>query len=193
MDVLLHTCCAPCTIGPYERLVAEGHRVTGLFYNPNIHPFVEFRRRLKAMKVLQERVPIPVLYDEEYGLHDYLNAVDWRSPLRCEQCYRQRLAQAAHVAREQGFAAVTTTLLASTYQQHEAVARIGREEAERQGIEFLYRDWRPLAEPNHERAAAMRLYLQSYCGCVFSEWERFRDTERHVYRGPGPLAAPEDA
>jgi hypothetical protein len=190
MRVLLHICCAACAIGPYEDLTARGHDVTGYFYNPNIHPLIEFRRRLKALKVLQERLPIPVIYEEQYGLMEYLDAVAWASPGRCTGCYRLRLGRVAREAVARGFEAMTTTLLASEHQDHDLVRQTGSEAARQNGLEFVYEDWRPLAAQSHDRAKQMGLYLQNYCGCIFSEWERFKDTAQHLYRGPGPAAQP---
>ncbi len=190
MRILLHICCAPCAIGPYENLVDLGHDVTGHFYNPNIHPLIEFRRRKKALKVLQERLPIGVLCEEDYGLEEYLRSVRWSGVERrerCADCYRFRLKRTAQEAARRGFSAFTTTLLASHHQYHDLARSIGEQCADLAGVPFLYLDWRPLAEESHRRAGEMRLYLQSYCGCVFSEWERFRDTTRHVYQGPGPM------
>jgi hypothetical protein len=191
MRVLLHICCGPCAIEPFERLEAEGHEVTGYFCNPNIHPLIEFRRRLKAVKVLQERLPLAVIHEEEYGLTEYLDAVNWRGPDRCADCYRLRLRRTARTAAGRGFDAFTTTLLSSTHQDHDLVRRIGREEAEAAGTAFLCADWREHAEAGHERARKMNLYLQNYCGCVFSERERFEDTTKHLYRGPGPKVEPD--
>ncbi|NLW50070.1 MAG: epoxyqueuosine reductase QueH [Candidatus Brocadiaceae bacterium] len=190
MRVLLHVCCAACAIEPAEELARNGHRVHGFFSNPNIHPFIEFRRRLKALKVLQERLPLPVTYQEDYGLPDWLAAVRWAAPAaeRCADCYRLRLARTAETAARGGYEAFATTLLSSTHQDHSVIRAIGEECARTHGVAFLAQDWRPLAERGHERARRMRLYLQNYCGCVFSEWERFRDTALHVYRGQGPAA-----
>jgi hypothetical protein len=112
--------------------------------------------------------------------------VDYHSPDRCAHCYRMRLSRTAQEAAERGFDAMTTTLLGSTHQDHELIRQIGEECAQEAGVEFHYADWRNLAEEGHERAKAMRLYLQQYCGCVFSEHERFRDTTTHAYKGPGP-------
>ncbi len=190
MKVLLHICCAPCCIAPFDDLVAQGHEVTGFFFNPNIHPLIEFRRRMKGLHVLQERVPIAVIYGDGYGLRRFLESVHWtgESAERCEGCYRLRLTRAAREAARGGFDAITTTLLGSTRQDHELIAEVGRECARLEGVTFHYADWRPLAEEGHRRARKMGLYMQQYCGCVFSEWERFRDTNLHVYRGAGPAA-----
>jgi predicted adenine nucleotide alpha hydrolase (AANH) superfamily ATPase len=186
VKILLHVCCAECTIGPYQQLAREGHEVTGFFYNPNIHPFIEFRRRKKALKVLQERLPIPVLYREEYGLEEYLDAVAWRSADRCADCYSLRLGATARTASREDFDAFTTTLLGSTHQDHDLIRRIGEECAAAAGVAFHVADWRAAAQEAHRRAKAMNLYCQNYCGCIFSEWERFRDTSLHRYRGNGP-------
>ena len=183
MNVLLHYCCAACTLGPFRELSREGHGVTGYFYNPNIHPLIEFRRRLKAQKVLQEHLPIEMIFEPGYGLREYLESVDWRGAERCAGCCRLRLGRVAGEARARGFDAVSTTLLASTQQDHDLIRRVGEQCAQGEGVEFLYRDWRHLAEQNHERAKQLRLYLQQYCGCVFSEYERFKDTTKHLYRG----------
>ena len=190
MRILLHVCCSTCAIGPFRDLSEGGHSVTAYFYNPNIHPLVEFRRRLKSLKVLQERVPFPVLYEEEYGLLEFLERVDWRGAGRCADCYRLRLGRTAAEARRGGCEAFTTTLLGSTHQDHEVIRHVGEACAGAEGVQFLYRDWRPLAEDNRWRASELRLYLQQYCGCVFSEHERFRNTTRHLYRSGGREGSP---
>lgn len=181
--VLIHTCCAPCLVMPLDVLSREGLRLTAWFHNPNIHPLIEFRRRLKALKVLGESTRVPMVLDEEYGLRDYLETVDWRSPERCRQCCRMRLARAAKAARERGFGAFTTSMLSSRHMDHDAVREAGETAARTEGLPFLYRDFRPLAEEGLRRAKRLGLYLQSYCGCVFSEFERYRDTRLHLYRG----------
>jgi predicted adenine nucleotide alpha hydrolase (AANH) superfamily ATPase len=187
---VLHICCAACAIEPVEKLVGDGHEVAGFFSNPNVHPFVEFRRRMKALKVLQERIPFRVLYDDAYGLEDWLEAVRWSGPRedRCADCYRLRLGRTAEAAARNGCEAFATTLMASTHQDQALIRSVAEECARAHGVEFLAEDWRPLSERGHERARQMRLYLQNYCGCIFSEWERFRDTNLHVYRGQGPAA-----
>ena len=186
MRILLHTCCAVCTIGPFEELSAEGHDVTGFFYNPNIHPLIEFRRRKKAQKALQEHLPVPMIYREQYGLKHFLRRVDWESPNRCRECYRMRLTETAQEAARRGFDAFSTTLLTSQNQKHDSVEQVAQECAEEAGVAFHYGDWRRLDDANRRRASRLGLYRQQYCGCIFSEYERFQHSLRHVYRGSGP-------
>lgn len=193
--LLLHVCCAPCLAGPLGALRAEGFQPVGFFYNPNIHPLIEFRRRLKALKVFCESDPLPIFFCEEYGLETFLGRV-WaggppsegpgRSGVeRCAACYRLRLERTAQEARARGIGRFTTTLLVSPHQRHDLVRRCGEEAAREAGVEFVYRDFRPLAGRSAEEARRRRLYRQSYCGCLFSEEERYRATRVHVYHGQG--------
>jgi predicted adenine nucleotide alpha hydrolase (AANH) superfamily ATPase len=187
MRVLIHACCAPCLIGPLDALRGEGHEPAALFYNPNIHPFLEFRKRVKAMRVFMEADAIPVEIDETYGLDFYVREIyDPLPRVRCARCYRARLVRTARLAAERGFDAFTTTLLGSPHQDHEALRRVGEEAAEAAKMPFLYRDFRSAHDEGHRVARARHLYLQQYCGCCFSEYERYRDTTRELYRGPGP-------
>ncbi len=185
MRILLHTCCAICFIGPHEKLTDEGHAVTGYFYNPNIHPMIEFRRRLKAVKVLRDRLKVDIICEEDYGLRSFLRTADWEQDHRCVDCYRMRLAHTARIAREKGFDAFTTTLFTSTHQDHSLITEVGCEAAQKHGIEFLQRDWRDLHDYNQSEAKRMNLYRQQYCGCIFSEKERYQNTKRHLYKGDG--------
>jgi SpoIID/LytB domain protein len=194
MKTLIHICCAPCLIGPLAALRGEGIEVAGWFHNPNIHPFLEFRKRMKALRVFAERDPLPIEIDETYGLDQFVRHIYRPDPAqRCEECHRVRLRATAAKARAEGFDSFTTTLLGSPHRDHDLVHRLGEEAAREAGVAFFYRDFRPLHEQGHEEARGRQLYLQSYCGCCFSEWERFRDTHREVYRGgpgSGANAAP---
>ena len=205
MALLVHVCCAECLLGPLEELRRRGF--AAYFYNPNIHPLLEFRRRLKAVKLLAHDLKLDLLCDEEYGLRDFLERVDWRSqtspgparptgqpsqvqPNRCRGCYELRLAGTAETAAARGFAAFTTTLLASRRQNHDLVRQVGEEAARRYGVPFAYFDWRPLAEAGHQEAKRRSLYRQQYCGCIFSEFDRYQDTGLHLWP---PAARGEEA
>jgi len=180
MAVLVHVCCAPCLLGPLELL--RGRRFSAYFYNPNIHPLIEFRRRLKALHVLAEQLSLDVLCDENYALTEFLSTVDWRSPNRCRDCYRLRLRRTAETARARGFEAFTSTLLASPTQPHELIRQIGEQAAREAGTTFAYDDWRRLADAGLDEARRRSLYRQQYCGCIFSEYERYKDTALHLHR-----------
>ena len=101
---------------------------------------------------------------------------------RCSACYRLRLEKTAETARRMGFSSFSTTLLASREQDRDLVAEIGAEAAARRGVRFVEADLgRVLPEPARLRG----IYRQNYCGCLFSEEERYRDGGRHLYRGSG--------
>ena len=161
------------------------------FYNPNIHPLLEFRRRAKSVQVLADQEHLDLVTDARYDLKNFLRRVPWDRPERCRACYRLRLAETARLAAEKGFEAITTTLLVSVHQDHDAVRRIGEEEAGARGLTFDYEDWRPLAARGHEEAKRRNLYRQQYCGCIFSEEERFAPTRLHLWRGSRDESAEE--
>ncbi|MBV6518114.1 MAG: hypothetical protein DYG84_02335 [Candidatus Brocadia sp. AMX3] len=183
MNLLLHICCACCLCAPVQELRKEGFSVTGLFYNPNIHPLLEFRRRLKALRVFQESDPIPVVYYEEYGLREYLKHVDYEGNDRCADCYMMRLRFTAAYAKKNGFDAFTSTMLFSVYQNHEQLKGFSEKLAHEAGVAFVYRDYRYLSDCSHEIAKKKMIYRQGYCGCIFSEFERYQDTTRELYKG----------
>ncbi|OGW40074.1 MAG: hypothetical protein A2010_02060 [Nitrospirae bacterium GWD2_57_9] len=174
MKIFLHMCCAPCSIYPYYRLREEGMTPTGYFYNPNIHPYTEFRKRLEAVRDFSSRSGFEVLVRDGYDLEEFLAATAGRGPNRCEQCYRMRLNAAAATAREKGFPLFTTSLLYSKYQKHDTIRGVAREAAEGNGLEFYYEDFRQGWREGIVESKAMGLYRQQYCGCIFSERDRYR-------------------
>ena len=184
--ILLHVCCAPCAIGAFEALQKEGFEVKGFFHNPNIHPLIEFRRRLKAVKTLRDSLKLDIDCSEEYGLREFLAAVAGREDGRCPVCYSLRFEAACARARELGIPFVTTTLFSSPHQDHDVLEAAGCEAAARHGVEFLRKDFRPGHSGAHEKARKMKLYRQQYCGCIFSEYERYANTDTHIYGGDRP-------
>jgi predicted adenine nucleotide alpha hydrolase (AANH) superfamily ATPase len=153
------------------------------FHNPNIHPLIEFRRRLTAVQVLAERERLGLFADDRYGLKAFLaRTAPWGRPARCLACWQMRLAETARLAAEKGMPVITTTLLSSTHQDHEAIRRIGEEAAAEKGLWFHYEDFRPMAAVAHEDARRLNLYRQQYCGCIFSEEDRFAPTRLHLHR-----------
>jgi predicted adenine nucleotide alpha hydrolase (AANH) superfamily ATPase len=163
----------------------EGLVPTALFHNPNIHPLLEFRRRLKAVQVLADRERLPLVVHGDYGLEDFLDAIALRRarPGRCLACYAMRLEAAARYATEHGFPRFTSTLLVSPQQDRDAICDLGHSAARRHGVAFDDTDRRHLHEAGVGRARRLQLYRQQYCGCIFSEYERYRDTAVELYRG----------
>ena len=171
--MLLHCCCAPCCAPCVKSLREEGMEPELFWYNPNIHPYTEYKARCGSLTEFAGRENLKLETAGEYGLRFFLGKVFPEITGRCETCYRMRLEKTAAAAAEKGCRAFGTSLLISPYQDHEAIRRIGEEAAAKHGVDFLYRDFRPLFREGRASARAMGLYMQKYCGCIFSEEERY--------------------
>jgi len=173
MTILLHICCANCAIFPFERMRERGEEVVGYFFNPNIHPYQEYQKRLDALKQYSEKIGLKVIYRDEYLLEEFLSNVSHRVKERCQFCYSVRLESAAGEAKKRGFDAFSTTLLQSTHQNHALIKETGERIGQRIGIPFYYEDFRPGWRRGLEASKSMGLYRQQYCGCIYSEKERY--------------------
>jgi predicted adenine nucleotide alpha hydrolase (AANH) superfamily ATPase len=173
LKVLIHICCANCLIYPLKVLQEEGWEVMGFFYNPNIHPYQEYQRRLEAVQAYEQQAAIQVIYRDEYNLEEFLRGVAFREEERCRFCHHLRLEATAQVAKHGKFAAFTSTLLHSRHQDHELIKATGEAVGKEQGVQFLYRDFRDGWKEGIEESKALGLYRQQYCGCIYSEKERY--------------------
>ncbi len=171
-------CCAPCALYPYSRLREEGMEPAGYFYNPNIHPYTEFKKRLDTVKEFSIRVGLDVQFRDGYDLDEFLLRVAGKGANRCEHCYRMRLDAASAAAREKGFRLMTTSLLYSKYQKHDLIRGVAEEMAAEHKVEFYYEDFRRGWREGIVESKAMGLYRQQYCGCIYSERDRYRRTEK---------------
>lgn len=164
--------------------------MTGHFFNPNVHPFREYERRVEAMETVADRLGLPVLWAPEgYDLHRWFEAVGPETDpgRRCPACYRLRLSAAAAAAKAHGFPAFSTTLLYSRYQRHAEIRAAGEAAAREAGVAFHYEDFREGWAAGIEAARALGIYRQPYCGCLFSEGERYAARAERLRRR---LAAP---
>ena len=177
MRLLFHCCCGPCATACVESLAADGITPTLFWYNPNIHPLAEYHNRRDAFIAFAAAQNLEREMLGEYGEQAFLSGIGGttEAPGRCELCYRMRLEQTAAYAAEKGFDAFSTSLLISPYQQHDVIRRVGEEAAARYGVEFLYRDFRPLFRQGQNQARALGLYMQKYCGCMLSKNERYAE------------------
>ena len=152
------------------------------WFNPNIHPLREYRSRLDSLKAFGEGSKLPLHIEDNYGLRDFIKKsfahID-NSPLskneRCGLCYKSRLERSALKAGEMGFKAFTSTLLISPYQNHGLIKLLGNEIGRAHGLEFVYRDFRPRFRESQSQARTGGFYMQKYCGCIFSEEERYME------------------
>ncbi|MDR3089697.1 MAG: epoxyqueuosine reductase QueH [Desulfobulbaceae bacterium] len=173
MKLLLHTCCAPCLLYPARYLRDLGQDFTVFAANPNIHPYQEYERRTTQLaKYCADRA---IAYHEEkpYAMREFLAQVAAAPDERCPICYRQRLLKTATFAHKYGFSHFSTTLLYSRYQNHELIKKIGEEMAAAHGLTFFYHDFREGWSEGIKISKEMAMYRQQYCGCIYSEQERY--------------------
>ena len=176
MNLLLHMCCGPCSCYPVKKLRQEGIEPVGYFFNPSIHPYKEWDMRLKTAREFAAKVDIKMYDDDNYRLRDFLRralAAEAVENGRCRMCYTWRLEETARFAAEQGFDAFTSTLFYSIYQQHELMKETADHFAKPYGVEFYYEDFRPGWQEGIDISQELELYRQPYCGCIFSEEERY--------------------
>ncbi len=171
MKVLLHICCGVCAAGVVERLKQEGHEVTGLFYNPNIHPQEEYERRLgvaqSVAKELDFTMEIPPYYPEEWFALAGPLEMESEGGERCQVCFRLRLNMTFQSLDKAGCDAFTTTLTVSPNKKADIINRIGLEVG---GDRFIARDFKKKDgfKRSNELANKWGLYRQHYCGCLYS-------------------------
>ncbi len=204
MRILVHICCGPCGITVLQRLRDQGHELAGLFFNPNIQPLAEYMRRREGAAQAAERLGIPLLFadalpedeqrwadpwlpkneaSEQAGAESlpraadpvpWLRAVAGREQDRCLFCWRIRLRKTAELAAARGFAGFTSSLLYSRYQKHEIIHELGLSIAGESDLAFLYEDFRTSWQEGIRLSKEWGIYRQQYCGCLFSEYDRYR-------------------
>jgi predicted adenine nucleotide alpha hydrolase (AANH) superfamily ATPase len=173
MKVLLHVCCANCAIYPVKMMREKGLDVMGFFYRHNIHPYTECLRRQEALQSYAEQINLKVIYQEGYDLEGFIQNVVYREAERCNYCYHDRMRSTALLARHGKFDYFSTTLLYSKHQKHDLIRSMGESIGKSAGIEFLYQDFREGWKEGIECSKQVGLYRQQYCGCIYSEKERY--------------------
>lgn len=183
-SLLLDSCCGPCALVAQRDLDLAVRDTHYLFYNPNVHPFREYGRRLESFEELMNRTgsEFTVL---AYEPEEWVRAVAFREESRCELCYRLRLRRAADFAMEQGIPSFTTTLFASPFQDHGLLRLLGESVARSRGLHFVVWDGRAAYRETLAEARDLGMYTQPYCGCLFSERERYDRAYRERMRARG--------
>ena len=202
MKLLLHTCCAPCSVYCLKTLREEGIEPTLFWYNPNIHPYNEYKARRDCLKTYAKSKNAKLILEGQYGLDEFICGVlnsdssqqsnsshtsrsnsnsnpnsspdDFTQIMlnRCQNyCYPKRLRKVFEYAKVNGYDAVSTTLLYSIYQQHDIIKDLMEHLSREYDVAFLYRDFRKGWREGQDEARAAGLYMQKYCGCIFSEEE----------------------
>ncbi len=177
-SLLLHACCAPCSSACLEYL-NNYFDITVYYYNPNISPESEFKKRFFELKRLVNSMPFknPVkLVEGEYNYSEFLDAVEGMELVpeggeRCFVCYRLRLEKTAALAKQLGFDYFCTTLSISPLKNAQKINEIGFELGDKYGVKWLPSDFKKKEgyKRSIELSAEYGLYRQNFCGCVFSK------------------------
>jgi epoxyqueuosine reductase len=171
MKVLLHICCGVCVAGSAEKLITEGHALTGYYFNPNISPAEEYFKRLEAAKtitgIMKFQLIVPPNSPEKWLASTVNLARESEGGKRCEVCFRIRLQATFEYLLDNDFDVFTTTLTIGPQKSTETINRIGREIG---GDKFLVRDFKN--NGGYQRAVQLakqyHIYRQNYCGCIYS-------------------------
>lgn len=172
--VLLHACCAPCLTNSIEELKKEGFDVTVYFYNPNIAPYVEYRKRLEELIGFCQKQNYPLIIEE--GGFAFWQEIcssfkdEKEGGKRCEKCFETRLEKAASFAAEQGFEYFCTTLTISPHKNSKIINTTGEKLTEKFSVKFLTRDFKKNDgfKKSLYISKEFGLFRQNYCGCEYS-------------------------
>ncbi len=173
MKLLLHICCGPCSIYPLRILGENGFEVMGYFYRSNIHPYTECLKRQETLESYARQIDLKLIIAPEYDLEGFLRSAVFRESNRCELCYHDRLRSTALVAKRGKFDTFSTTLLYSKFQKHDVIRSIGDAVGKEVGIAFHYEDFREGWQEGVQTSKLLGMYRQQYCGCIYSEKERY--------------------
>ncbi|MCP4745746.1 MAG: epoxyqueuosine reductase QueH [Desulfobacteraceae bacterium] len=173
MKLLLHTCCGPCTIYPLHVLRQNNYDVYGYFYSANIHPYTECKKRFETLEHYARENDLEIIAPDTYDIENFLQNIVFREKNRCFFCYHARLKATASIAKKGKFDCFSTTLLYSKYQNHQAIRTIGETVEKQMGIPFFYMDFRSGWKEGISESKRLKLYRQQYCGCIYSEKERY--------------------
>lgn len=175
--LLMHSCCAPCSSYCLSYL-AEYFHITIYYYNPNISPETEYRKRVSEQQRLIRELPVkyPVAFQEgHYDPQRFFAMAEGMEQVpeggeRCFRCYEMRQREAAIAAKEGGFDYFTTTLSVSPHKNAGKLNEIGLRLQEEYGVKYLVSDFKKRG--GYQKSIALSreydLYRQNYCGCVYS-------------------------
>ncbi|MGC8554067.1 MAG: epoxyqueuosine reductase QueH, partial [Candidatus Acidulodesulfobacterium sp.] len=197
--LLLHICCSPCLVYPYSVISSNNlnnsinldalnsrenqdrqsiiydkfAKIIGYFYNPNIHPYSEYLKREESLRKFSETIGLKVIYEKDYDIEEFIRNVVFREENRCYYCVGSRLEKTAALAKSSKFTHFSTTLLYSKHQDHDYIKETGFNLQKKYGVNFYYEDFRRGYKEGIELSRSYGLYRQNYCGCIYSEKERF--------------------
>jgi epoxyqueuosine reductase len=178
MKILLHICCAPCAVYTIKKLKEKYDQLECFFYNPNIHPASEYKKRKDACLAVSELMGVKIYFYRDFHFEDFFKKTLFaEGNQRCSLCWGMRLTETAEYASKNDFDGFTSTLFISPYQDHDKLISIARDAQNKYSIAFIYEDFRTGFRESHKVSREMGLYHQKYCGCIYSERDRILKTQ----------------
>jgi len=152
---------------------AKGFEVMGFFYRHNIHPYSECLKRQENLESYARQIGLRLIIQDGYDLEGFIQNVVYREKDRCTYCYHDRLQTTALLANRGKFDYYSSTLLYSKFQKHDLIKSIGESIGKSTGVPFFYEDFRSGWKEGIEKSKDLQMYRQQYCGCIYSEKERY--------------------
>ena len=183
--MIAHLCCSVDAGYFLKRLKEDfpNEKIIGFFYDPNIHPYSEFKLRSLDTKRICEKLGVEYI-EGEYNYEEWLRAVRGKENepekgSRCSICFDFSLEESARFAKKIGEDKITTSLLMSPMKSHEQLKKIGKVIKRKYGIDFLIVDYRKKGgtQAQQEYAKKHQLYRQDYCGCLYGVWQQKSNQE----------------
>ena len=183
--MIAHLCCS-VDAGYFLKKLKEDYpneKIIGYFYDPNIHPYSEFKLRSLDTKRICEKLGIEYV-EGDYNYEEWLRAVKGKENepekgSRCSICFDFSLEEAARFAKKRGDNKVTTSLLMSPMKSHEQLEAIGRVIKRKYDVEFIAPDYRKKGGTQAQQIYAKenQMYRQDYCGCLYGIWQQKSEQE----------------
>ena len=175
-SIALHICCSICLVAPREDLLLKGYQIHGVFFNPSIQPFDEYLNRLNALKYYINTNHITSLLSYDYDANMHLNiavSADFDRKEICLKCYEIRMTYTALNAKKNKIENFSTTLLSSPFQDKTKIREIGAKLEKKFKITFIdSNEWEKKHFESKKRIKDAGLYVQKYCGCIYSKMDR---------------------
>lgn len=184
-NILVHICCASCLSAVNQLLTKENLKVTGFYYNPQVHGRAEYLRRKKDIEKYCEENKINLIVPG-YDVQEFFRAImpyqdktsikyvsdkrRWKTK-RCQLCNNIVINKVYSEAKDKNFGYFTSTMLVSPYKDHDEIWNIGLELEQGGGPQFYYRDFRKGYWNGRNYAKNHGYSIPNYCGCSYSSEE----------------------
>ncbi len=176
--ILLHSCCAPCS-SHVITFLKEYFDITIIYYNPNIYPYEEYKKRkeeqIRLLNEIKSKNKLNII-DCDYDNNIYEKTIkglekEKEGGSRCYKCFWLRLDKTAQIAKENNYDYFSTTLTISPYKNSTVINEIGKELETIYNITWLYSDYKKKDgyKKSIQLSKEYNLYRQNYCGCIYSK------------------------